>query len=240
MAIQCVKCGAQLNDGAGFCVSCGTAQPAPQQPVQGGFAPPPPQPAPYQQAPPPVQQAPYQQPAPQAPPYQQPQAPPPVQPQAPYPQPGMQQAPPYQQPGYQQPGYPQQPGYQQPYPQKSDAETNKWMAVLGYILFFIPIIVGAHKTSPFVKFHVNQGFLFFCLWLVYSIVQNIVIAIAFSTRVYSYGSLYAYGSQYLIVTTILGLIYIPIFILGVLGIINAATGKTKPLPLIGKLFTLLK
>ena len=41
--------------------------------------------------------------------------------------------------------------------QANDAEQNKMMAILSYIIFFIPLITGDHKKSPFVKFHVNQG-----------------------------------------------------------------------------------
>ena len=87
----CTKCGAEIPDGAKFCINCGNAavaaEPAPQpeQPVYE---------APQQ----PAYEAPQQQPvyaAPQQPQYQQPQ---------------------YQQPQYQQPQYQQPTYYAQPAP----------------------------------------------------------------------------------------------------------------------------
>ncbi|MDR1891994.1 MAG: zinc ribbon domain-containing protein, partial [Oscillospiraceae bacterium] len=65
----------------------------------------------------------------------------------------------YQQPVQQQYQQPVQQQYQQPVQQQyqqpgqapgSDAEANKVMAILSYILFFSPLLTGAHKTSPFV------------------------------------------------------------------------------------------
>ena len=196
----CSKCGAQVQDGAGFCPACGQAMAAapPQQPQQ-----------PYQE---PQQQ--YQQPQQQ---YQQPQ----------------QQ---YQQPQqqYQQPQQQYQPQYQQPY---DDVQNNKVMAILSYfgILFLIPLATGAHKTSPFVKFHLNQGIVLAIVmvgWgVVYGVLTGIVTAIFFA-------SIYA-GAIGSIIIGILGLAWFFPAVLCILGIVNAATGKMKQLPLIGK-FTIIK
>lgn len=55
----------------------------------------------------------------------------------------------------------EQQSQQQPVAQtasSSDAEKNKLMAIIGYIipiLFFIPLVSDA-KNSPFAKFHANQ------------------------------------------------------------------------------------
>ena len=106
------------------------------------------------------------------------------------------------------------------------------MAVLSYIIFFIPLIVGAHKTSPYVKFHANQGTVLFIANLAFGIVYSIIFSIL---------------SVILLVTSVLGPIIITIFgllwiipaVLAILGIINAATGKCKELPIIGK-FTIIK
>ena len=32
------------------------------------------------------------------------------------------------------------------------------MAIIAYILFFVPLLTGDRKKSPFVKFHTNQGY----------------------------------------------------------------------------------
>ncbi len=56
----------------------------------------------------------------------------------------------YQQPVY---GQPDMNGNADP----RDIEDNKVMSVVAYILFFIPLIAGTYKTSPYTKFHTNQG-----------------------------------------------------------------------------------
>jgi len=42
-----------------------------------------------------------------------------------------------------------------------DVEQNKGMAIIAYILFFIPILTGDHKKSRFVMYHTNQGLVLF-------------------------------------------------------------------------------
>ena len=109
------------------------------------------------------------------------------------------------------------------------------MAILSYILFFVPLLTGAHKTSPFVKFHTNQGTVLFLLCVAWGIVQGILTSIftamLFNPRNWAGGGFGALG----LVTTILGLLWLVPTALGILGIVNAATGKVKELPIIGKL-----
>ena len=112
----------------------------------------------------------------------------------------------------------------------NDAEDNKLMAILAYILFFIPLITGDHKKSPFVKFHTNQGTVLAIVAIAWSIIQQILKTILWSS--YSWG---IYG----FISIIFSILSLAIGVLCILGIINAATGKTKELPLIGK-FTIIK
>jgi uncharacterized membrane protein len=130
----------------------------------------------------------------------------------------------------------QQPAYQAP---ESDAGTNKVMAILSYIIFFIPLLAGAHKNSPFVRYHANQGTILFLFCLAWSIVSGILTAILgailISPATWYGGNWGAYG----VITAILNLFWIVPTVLCVLGIVNAATGQTKPLPVIGK-FTIIK
>ena len=58
-----------------------------------------------------------------------------------------------------------------------DAQENKTMAILAYILFFVPLLAGAHKTSPFVKFHTNQGTVLFLAAAVWGIAYSILSVI---------------------------------------------------------------
>lgn len=96
-----------------------------------------------------------------------------------------------------------------------DIEKNKVMAVLAYILFFIPLL--AAKDSKFARFHTNQGLVLFLGGIVASVVAVIPVI----------------GW---IVAPIAGLV---ITVLAVIGIINALNGRAKELPVIGK-FKILK
>ena len=116
----------------------------------------------------------------------------------------------------------------------NDAEQNKGMAILAYILFFIPLLAGAHKESGFVKYHTNQGIVLVLFYIAFGIVIAILTAVLTAV-------LLAIGAWGLVavIGVILGLVWILPLILVILGIVNAATGKMKPLPLIGKI-TILK
>ena len=108
---------------------------------------------------------------------------------------------------------------------QSDIENNKIMAVLAYIgiLFLVPLLVA--KESKFAKFHTNQGLVLFIADIAIGVVIGVVsVILAFIPVV---GPIVA-----AIVSGVLGL---AIFALMILGIINAATGKAKELPLIGKI-----
>jgi len=106
------------------------------------------------------------------------------------------------------------------------------MAILSYILFFVPLIMGEHKKSPFVKYHVNQGTILWIVAVGYSIISSILRAVirvpntAWGIVTYYYTPIW--------LSTILWLISIPIFVLCIMGIINAVNGKAQPLPVIGK------
>jgi len=97
-----------------------------------------------------------------------------------------------------------------------DVEQNKGMAIIAYLLFFIPLI--AAKDSKFALFHANQGLTLFLAALAVNVVLGII--------------------------PILGWILLPfanlaILLLVVLGIVAAAQGRVKELPIIGQ-YTLLK
>ncbi len=106
----------------------------------------------------------------------------------------------------------------------NDITQNKAMGILAYFgpLCFIPMF--AAKDSKFARFHANQGLvlLIACVaWsIAYSILNTIILAI--SWRLY-------------FISNIIGLVSLVFLILAVIGIINAANGKAKELPVIGKI-----
>lgn len=100
-------------------------------------------------------------------------------------------------------------------PEKKDQSTSTLMAVLCYfgILVLVPLLTDARK-DPFVNFHIKQGL---GLLIVYVI------------------------SYFLIQWWFIGwLISIVLFILFIIGVVNAATGKKATLPLIGELANAIK
>ena len=124
-------------------------------------------------------------------------------------------------------------GYTQPDP--NDAEQNKLMAIIAYILFFIPLLTGDHKKSPFVKFHTNQGTVLFLVAITATVAWQIISLIL--SLILSRIPIPLFGCFLSLVSICLSL---AILILVVLGILNAANGKTIPLPIIGDKWTIIK
>ena len=233
----CRYCGQQLPENANACPYCGKfvkEQNAPQTPPQQDTQ----QAAPQQE----VQQTPPQD-AQQIPPQQS------YQNYQPNPQQGYQ--------NYQQ--TPPQQGYQQPYQQAPeqgygapaqayitpdmDVMKNKgiaWFSYLG-LLFLIPLF--ARKDSEYTRFHVKQGVTLCAVELAFSIVRAIFMAIIdaiFPGQIsYAYGyyrpTVYVHSEVYRVFSVLFGLAGIFFFVLMIIGIVNAATGKRKELPLIGKI-----
>ncbi len=94
--------------------------------------------------------------------------------------------------------------------EKTKKEKNIGMAVVAYIIFFIPLLTDA-KDDPFVKYHVHQGFVLFIASIAVSIISFIF--------------------PFLFMLTIIG--QIGIMVLAIIGIANAINGEEKELPLIG-------
>ena len=123
---------------------------------------------------------------------------------------------------------------------QNDAEQNKGMAAIAYFLFFLPIITGDHKRSPFVMFHTNQGMVLFITYIAMWIASSILVTIlyrVFAAAIYrsplgSWGLLSLFG----LITPLFSIVMLVLFIIG---IINALNGRMKPLPLIGRI-TLIK
>jgi len=109
-----------------------------------------------------------------------------------------------------------------------DAEENKAMAIIAYLLFFIPLLVGVHKTSRFAKYHTNQGTVLFLAALAWGVVFGILISVL-GVVLLAVGAWAILG----VITGILTLLSFVPLVFCIIGIINAATGKMKPLPLIG-------
>lgn len=103
----------------------------------------------------------------------------------------------------------------------NDIAQNKGMSVLAYFgfLFLVPLL--AAPNSRYARFHTNQGLIVFIL-------DAIIGAICAVTAFIPVAGI--------IISSILP---IPCLILAIIGIVNAATGKAKELPILGK-FKIIK
>lgn len=106
-------------------------------------------------------------------------------------------------------------------PDPADVDKNKVFAVLAYlgILFLVPLL--AAKESRFARYHTNQGVVLFLTAIVCGVGGGILSFIPF------------------MVCLVWPAVWIFILVLMILGIINAAGGHCKPLPVIGQ-FKLIK
>lgn len=113
-----------------------------------------------------------------------------------------------------------------------DIADNKVMAVLAYFgpLVFVPMF--AAKTSKFARFHTVQGFNLFLLDVAYGIVGSILSAILTAALLWTAPGLLV------VLNLLISLVWIAIGVLAIIGIVNAAQGKMKALPIIGKLHIL--
>ncbi len=105
-------------------------------------------------------------------------------------------------------------------PDPKDAAENKIYAVLAYlgILVLIPLLTDKAKKSPFARFHTAQGSVLFLISCGISLLPRVV---------YTLTDLYAWS-------TISNVFSIAVLVLQIIGIVYAAQGTLKPLPLIGE------
>lgn len=108
-----------------------------------------------------------------------------------------------------------QPVNPSPVADKNDVEKNKAYAVLAYfgILCLLPLL--AAKDSKFAMFHGNQGLVL--------LIAEVVLA---------------FGGFILFFLPVIGALisfalWVAILVLAIMGIISAANGEMKPLPIIG-------
>ena len=97
---------------------------------------------------------------------------------------------------------------------------NIGMAIVAYLIFFLPLLTEA-KKDPFVKYHVRQGLGLLIAFFALRFLTLFLIAPLF----------YTFGFLFMFVLSATNLFLV---VLLVLGMMNAAKGEEKPLPLIGE------
>lgn len=107
---------------------------------------------------------------------------------------------------------------------EQDINNNKIYAILAYLGILVLVPIFAAKESKFARFHANQGLVLLICAVVVEVALSILSLIPYVGIVFSILS---------------WIVSVVIFIFCILGIVNAAQGKAKELPIIGK-FKLLK
>ena len=97
---------------------------------------------------------------------------------------------------------------------QADINSNKVMAILAYLGILVLIPLFAAKNSKFARFHTNQGLILLICAIIVSILGSIL------TRIH--------------LGFISWILDVLVFVFAIIGIINAAQGKAKELPFIGK------
>lgn len=118
----------------------------------------------------------------------------------------------------------------------ADISDNKVFSILAYIGILVLVPILAAPKSKFARFHANQGLVLFIIEAAYGIISTVIanvlkLAFRFVPAVFSV--------PYFILSAIFGCIGLVFLVFVIIGVINAANGKAKELPIIGKI-TLLK
>lgn len=103
---------------------------------------------------------------------------------------------------------------------------GKLYAILGYILpflFFLPMVIDSLKGNTFARFHANQQLILLILWIGVQFVLGNVLYMVLGMGAYA----------------LMPILNLAILVLAIMGIVHAAQGQTKELPIVGK-FKLLK
>lgn len=108
-----------------------------------------------------------------------------------------------------------------------DVEKNKAMAILAYLIFFLPLIVC--PESKFAKYHANQG-------LIVLIVSAFLGIVSSGSGLFSF----IFWPVSILLNMVIGLVGLALFVLIIMNMVSASKGEMKPLPLIGNIFHIIK
>ena len=119
-----------------------------------------------------------------------------------------------------------------------DVRQNKAMAILAYIGLLVLIPIFAAPKSRFARFHANQGLVLLIFNAAYQICRSILLGIwrgAFFWEEEWVGYITPWNAGYHAVSIITGIAGLVFLALTIFGIVNAAKGRMKELPVIGRI-----
>ena len=109
-----------------------------------------------------------------------------------------------------------------------DVQNNKAFAILAYFWLLVLVPIFAAKESKFARFHANQGLVLCIVETAWWLINFIITAILIHTLSWStLWLLSLWGVIYWLVS-------VGIFVFAIIGIVSAAQGSVKPLPIFGK------
>ena len=118
---------------------------------------------------------------------------------------------------------------------KTDEESNRLIAGIGYFLFFFPILCGYYRNSKFAKFHAKQATLLFAMSIVLFIGLIFTRTIVDSTMImydgHRFSTAHLFHHYLRVMIQVLHLLPICLMLVG---FVNSLQGKKRPLPIIGR------
>lgn len=106
----------------------------------------------------------------------------------------------------------------------NDIQQNKIMAVLAYLSWLVLVPIFGAKNSPFARFHANQGLALAIAEIICWIVLGILVRLPLIGWIFG---------------LVEGVFSLVCLVFAIIGIVNAANGRAKELPIVGK-FRVLK
>ena len=107
----------------------------------------------------------------------------------------------------------------------SEGQVRKGMAILAYFGLLVLIPIFAAKKDPFARYHSNQGLVLCIVTLVCSVLSSVLSNVLLQVS----------SLAVLIVSAVFGIFNLLFFIFAIIGIVHAAKGQMKPVPIIGRI-----
>lgn len=112
--------------------------------------------------------------------------------------------------------------------QDKEVADGKVLAILSYIIWIVALVVLIIRNNSFALYHAKQAMTLFLAWLVLFIplmILNVIIGVALASVTRGVGAC--------IMPIVMFGAGIGMLVLIILGIVNAANGVCKPLPVVG-------
>jgi uncharacterized membrane protein len=91
-----------------------------------------------------------------------------------------------------------------------EIEQGKTMAIIAYIIFLVPLLVDEARKNRFAMYHTEQSIVLILISVACSVVATVTCGIGL-------------------------VLFLPLLVLWVMGLVNAGQGQVKPVPLVGAL-----